>query len=168
MFRTMLIAVIASVAVMLAAGVAQARTTLVEVDAPGAAGAVELERLGLDVVHIGADAVEVQVHTAHDERRLRASGYDSRVLIADMDGHNRRARETEERREARGLASGLPTGRVSYRTLDEINAELRQLAVTHPRRVKLFQLPHRSLLGKRIWASRSATTSTPTPASPRS
>ena len=44
---------------------------------------MDVERLGLDVVHIGADAVEVRVHRAHDERRLRESGYDSRVLIAD-------------------------------------------------------------------------------------
>ena len=151
MFRIMLLAAIASVVVVLGASVAQADTSLVEVDAQGAAGAMELERLGLDVVHIGADAVEVQVHSAHDERRLRASGYDSRVLIADMDAHNRSAREAEERREASGLASALPTGRVSYRTLDEINAELRQLAATHPDRVKLFRLPHRSLLGKAVW-----------------
>jgi carboxypeptidase T len=151
MFRTLLIAVVAVVAVALGTGVAQARTSLVEVDAQGAAGAMELDRLGLDVVHIGADAVEVQLHSAHDERRLRASGYDSRVLIADMDRNNSRAREAEERREARGLASGLPTGRVSYRTLDEINAELRQLAAAHPDRVKLFRLPHRSLLGKSVW-----------------
>jgi carboxypeptidase T len=151
MFRTLLIAVVASVAVALGAGVAQAHTSLVEVDARGAAGAMELERLGLDVVQIGADAVEVQLHSAHDERRLRASGYDSRVLIADMDRHNRAAREAEERREALGLASGLPTGRVSYRTLDEINAELRQLAAAYPARVKLFRLPYRSLLGKPVW-----------------
>ena len=151
MFRSMLIAAIACVAVLLGAGVAQAETSLVEVDAQGAAGAMELERLGLDVVHIGPDAVEVQLHTAQDERRLRGSGYDSRVLIADMDGHNRRAREVEDRREARGLASGLPTGRVSYRTLGEINAELRHLAAAYPNRVKLFRLPYRSLLGKSVW-----------------
>ena len=85
---------------------------------------MKLDRLGLDVVHIGADAVEVQLHSARDERRLRASGYDARVLIANTDRHNNRARAAEARREASGLASALPTGRVSYRTLAEINAEL--------------------------------------------
>jgi hypothetical protein len=73
MFRTLLIAVVAIVATALGAGVAHARTSLVEVEARGAAGAMQLERLGLDVVHIGADAVEVQLHSAHDERALRAS-----------------------------------------------------------------------------------------------
>jgi carboxypeptidase T len=151
MFRTLLIAVVTAVAVALGAGAAQARTSLVAVDARGAAGGLQLERLGLDVVDIGADVVEVQLHSAHDERRLRASGYDSRVLIADMDRHNSGAREAEERREASGLASGLPTGRVSYRTLEEINAELHRLAAAYPDRVKLFRLPYRSLLGKTIW-----------------
>ena len=151
MLRTLLIAVVATVVVALGAGAAQARTSLVEVDARGAEGAMALDRLGLDVVHIGADAVEVQLNSAHDERRLQASGYDSRVLIADMDRHNSPAREAEERLEASGLASGLPTGRVSYRTLEEINAELRELAAAYPNRVKLFRLPYRSLLGKRVW-----------------
>jgi carboxypeptidase T len=151
MFRTLLIAVVAIVAVAVGAGVAQARTSLVEVDARGAAGAMELERLGLDVVHFDAEAVEVQLHSAHDERRLRASGYEARVLIADVDRHNSGAREAEQRREARGVASGLPTGRVAYRTLEEINSELRQLAAAHPDRVDLFRLPYRSLLGKPVW-----------------
>jgi carboxypeptidase T len=137
-------------AAALTAGVAQARNSLVEVDAGGAAGAMALEGLGLDVVHIGAGSVEVQLHTALDERALRESGYASRVLVEDMDALNRRAREAEERLEGRTV-SALPTGRVSYRTLDEINAELFQMAWRHRDRVKLFRLPYRSLLGKAIW-----------------
>jgi carboxypeptidase T len=151
MFRTLLIAALTSTAVALAAGSAQARTSLVEVDAPGARGAMELERRGLDVVYIGADTVEVQLHSARDERALSASRYDSRVLVADTAAANHRDRQAEQRREARGDASGLPTGRVSYRTLAEINAELRQLATTYRDRVKLFRLPEKSLLGKTIW-----------------
>jgi carboxypeptidase T len=135
---------------VLGAGVAQARTSLVEVDAGGAAGAMALEDLGLDVVKIGADSVEVQLHSALDERALRESGYGSRVLIEDMDTLNRGAREAEERLEGQAV-SALPTGRVSYRTLDEINAELFELASRYRDRVKLFRLPYRSLLGKTVW-----------------
>jgi hypothetical protein len=140
----------------LGAGAAEARTSLVEVDAAGAAGAIELERLGLDVVKIRADAVEVQLHSARDAAALERSGRASRVLIADLDALSRAEREAEDRREARRyaepqLASALPTGRVSYRTLDEINGELRALAARYPDRVKLFALPHRSLLGKTVW-----------------
>jgi carboxypeptidase T len=145
--------VLAIVLLALGAGTAQARTSLVEVDAAGAGGAMALEQLGLDVVRIGADSVEVQLHSAHDERALRASGYSSRVLIEDMDGMNRRAREAEERLEGK-VVSALPTGRVSYRTLGEINAELWQLAWRYPDRVKLFRLPYQSLLGRSIWGVR--------------
>lgn len=151
MFRSQLIVVVAGVVVALGAGVAEAKSSLVEVDARGAQGAMRLERLGLDVVHIGADAVEVQLHGAQDERRLDASGYESRVLIADTDRRNGRERAAEARSAAAGAESALPTGRVGYRTLDEINAELRRLAAEHPSRVKLFRLPNRSLLGKSVW-----------------
>jgi len=151
MARTLVIVAIATVCVAFGAGAAQARTSLVEVDAQGAAGAMELERPGHDVASIRAEAVHVQLHSSRDERRLRASGFESRVLITDMDRYNQDAREAEERRESLGLASGLPTGRVTYRTLDEINAELHRLAAWYPRRVKLFRLPYRSLLGKVVW-----------------
>jgi carboxypeptidase T len=150
MSRIAVVLTMALAVAVLAAGAAQARTSLVEVEAGGAAGAMALEEIGLDVVEIGADRVEVQLHSAGDERALRASGYRSRVLVADLDGLNRSARAAEERREGR-QSSGLPTGRVSYRTLDEINAELFQLAWRYRDRVKLFRLPYRSLLGKTIW-----------------
>jgi carboxypeptidase T len=151
MSRIWLAVTIALAACAFAAATAQARTSLVEVEPGGAAGAMALEGLGLDVVHIGADSVEVQLHSGLDERVLRESGYESRVLIEDMDAVNREAREAEERLERSSAVSGLPTGRVSYRTLDEINAELFQMAWRHRDRVKLFRLPYRSLLGKAIW-----------------
>lgn len=48
--------------------------------------------------------------------------------------------------------STLPTGRVTYRTLSETNNELERMAAANPRTVRLFALPHRSLLGQRVWA----------------
>lgn len=48
-------------------------------------------------------------------------------------------------------ASTLPSGRVSYRTMFEINNEMRYLAKTYPDRVTMFKLPHRSLLGASVW-----------------
>jgi hypothetical protein len=74
----------------------------------------------------------------------------------DMAGANdaRLAREeTAQNRVEAGVAplSGLPTGRVAYRTLTDINAELQQLATTYPDKVKLFTLNERSLLDKPIY-----------------
>ncbi len=48
-------------------------------------------------------------------------------------------------------ASSMPSGRVSYRTILEINNELRYLAQQYPDTVKLFRLPNRSLLGSPIY-----------------
>lgn len=48
--------------------------------------------------------------------------------------------------------SSLPTQRVTYRTLSETNYELERLAAAYPTKVIRFELPHRSLLGQRIWA----------------
>jgi carboxypeptidase T len=47
--------------------------------------------------------------------------------------------------------SPLPTGRTSYRTLAETNAELEKLAAANPGRVTRFELPNKSLLGTAIY-----------------
>lgn len=146
--------------VVLAGGASAARaagtTSLVEVDVPDAGAAARLDALGVDVARDTGPTVEVMLHSAQDARALAATGYPSRVLVADLGARNRRAREAEARAAARlrtdpETASELPSGRVSYRTLDEINAELEALAEAHPDRVKLFALPHRSLLGRTVW-----------------
>lgn len=49
-------------------------------------------------------------------------------------------------------SSPLPDGRVTYRTLPEVYSELEHIAKANPNRVKLFELPHKSLLGQRIYA----------------
>jgi carboxypeptidase T len=47
--------------------------------------------------------------------------------------------------------SPLPTGRVTYRTLVEVDNELQRIAQANPGRVKLFEMPHRSVLGQTIY-----------------
>ena len=76
--------------------------------------------------------------------------------MEDMDGANdaRLASEdAHQKRVEKGIAplSALPTGRVAYRDLATINAELQQLATTYPDKVKLFTLNKTSLLGKTIY-----------------
>jgi hypothetical protein len=47
--------------------------------------------------------------------------------------------------------SPLPDGRVTYRTLPEVNNELERIAKAYPDRVKRFALPHTSVLGQTIY-----------------
>ncbi|HEY2848869.1 MAG TPA: M14 family zinc carboxypeptidase [Gemmatimonadaceae bacterium] len=49
-------------------------------------------------------------------------------------------------------SSPLPDGRVTYRTLPEVDNELERIAKANPNRVRVFELPHRSLLGQPIYA----------------
>jgi carboxypeptidase T len=122
--------------------------------------------LGVDVMYLQDDSAEVLAHGARDVAALRRAGFAPRVLVEDVEAENRRARRAEERKaerleESPSLASPLPTGRVSYRTMDETNAELRELARRYPEHVTLFALRHRTLLGQRVFGihlSRDGTT----------
>ena len=141
---------------LLAPGVAQAKTTLVEVEAATPTMINRLEALGLDVTYESAARTEVMLHGSEDRQILARTGYRTKVLEDNLDGANdaQRAKEaTAQKRVAKGIAplSGLPTGRVAYRTLAEINTELQQLATTYPDKVKLFTLNRTSLTGKTIY-----------------
>ncbi|WP_246257729.1 M14 family zinc carboxypeptidase [Amycolatopsis anabasis] len=145
------------VAVLLASGVAAAaqpvadRVSIVKVRVADRAARDRLVALDLDLMDARAGSVNVMLHGAADETRLRGAGFLPEVLVADVTARNRAARAEEEGR-ARALAtSPLPTGRVSYRTLSETNNELERIARTYPGQVKRFRLPHRSLLGQEIW-----------------
>ncbi len=48
-------------------------------------------------------------------------------------------------------SSPLPDARVTYRTLPEVNNELERIAKANPNRVRLFELPHKSVLGQTIY-----------------
>jgi hypothetical protein len=137
---------------------AHAKTTLVEVESTNHAVINRLEALGLDVTYEGAKGTEVMLHGPEDQQILEDTGYATKLLDDDIDGENDGWLQSEaaqqkrlEKSKAIAPLSGLPTGRVAYRTLADVNAELQQLATTYPDRVKLFTLSKPSLLGKTIY-----------------
>src|SRR4051812_22449003 len=143
-------------ALLVTPAAAQAKTTLVRVESTDHAVINRLEALGLDVTYEGAKGTEVMLHGDEDQQILADTGYATEVLDDDIDGANDAwlaAEAAQEKKAEKGIAplSGLPTGRVSYRTLADVNAELQQLATTYPDRVKLFTLNKPSLLGKTIY-----------------
>jgi len=151
-----LVAGLAVATALLVPSAAQAKTTLVEVQETSHAVLYKLEALGLDVTYEGDDRTELMLHGPEDKQILADTGYGFKVLIEDMDGANDVYLDKEEDHQARaerGIAplSTLPTGRVAYRTLTDVNAELQQLATTYPDKVKLFTLSKPSLLGKTIY-----------------
>ena len=137
-------------------GIAQAKTSLVEVTSTAPAVLHQLEALGLDVTYEGDDRTELMLHGPEDRQILEDSGVAFKVLMEDMEGSNdaRLEREaTAQKRVEQGVAplSGLPTGRVAYRDLATINAEIQQIATANPTKVKLLTLNHPTLLGKPVY-----------------
>lgn len=131
------------------------KVKLVRVDVRTPFDRYKLGSLGLDTTDHPAPAhQDVVVHSAADERKLQQAGFSYQVRQGDLLGHDRANRLREKRaydrsrrpgaRASQAAATPLPSGRNSYRTLPEINDELRALATRYPRLVRLVELPLRS------------------------
>ena len=94
-----------------------------------------LDRAGLDVTHEqGRGWADVIVAGAAQQAILRLSGLPFAVRDGDLAKSYASARAADARLTARVGAAGsaLPSGRTTYRTYDEIQAELKQLVAQHP------------------------------------
>ena len=135
---------------------------LVRVVTADAAERERLESLGLDLADHGTARARFAIlHSAADERKLKASGLSFGVRIRDLTGHSRanlrrearaaRAARTARRKGRMAQAvSALPSGSTQYRTLANIQDELKDLAAANPSLVRLFELPRRSTEGRAI------------------
>ena len=84
-----------------------------------------------------------------DRARLLAAGVRHDITVPDLV-----ARDAALEREAAGAARTVapqPGERANYRTLDDYNADMRQLASENPTFVKLLTLPFKSLQGRTIY-----------------
>lgn len=159
--RVALISAVTSIALLglapaVTAGPAQAGDTafapqLVTVDTPTREDKRLLQSLGLDLTeHAGHDYVEVVLHNGVDRDLLDQAGLGYDVRISDL---NRREAENNEVNAAYAAAtvtSPLPSGRDSYRTLDDYNADISKLATSYPSIAKRITLPHKSLDGRTV------------------
>jgi Zinc carboxypeptidase len=125
--------------------VALARVTLT-----GPADVRRLLRSGLDVTHdAGVPSATVLVSGAGDRARLHATGLTWRTVTPDLAAADARSRLAGRRR-ARAAAATLPSGRSSYRTLDDYTSELRAIAEGHGAISRALTLPLASLEGRPI------------------
>ncbi len=138
------------------AGSAQAEDTafapqLVTVDTPTREDKRLLQSLGLDLTeHAGHDYVEVVLHTGADRDLLTGAGLPYDVRVADLTRREAENNEVNAAYAAATIASPLPSGRDSYRTLDDYNSDISRLAATRPSIAKEFTLPHKSLDGRTV------------------
>ncbi|GAA5128401.1 M14 family metallopeptidase [Haloechinothrix salitolerans] len=124
---------------------------LVTVDTPTRADKERLQRLGLDLTeHAGHDYVEVVLHSVEDVDALSAAGFTWDVRVPDMALRTAQVNQINDEYAASTAESPLPSGRTTYRTLADYNADMADLADMRPDIVKPFELPHKSLEGKTV------------------
>ena len=94
-----------------------------------------LDRAGLDITHEqGRGWADVIVAGVAQQAILRLSGLRFAVRDADLAKSyaSARAADAPPRPRAGAAGSALPSGRTTYRTYDEVQAELKQLVAQHP------------------------------------
>src|SRR5688500_14985390 len=127
------------------------RPQLVTVDTPSRADKQLLQTLGLDLTeHAGQDYVEVVLHTAEDVTALVGAGLSYDVRIPDLLAREAENNQVNAAYAASTVSSPLPSGRDTYRTLEDYDADMAALERNHPDLVELFSLPHPSLDGRTI------------------
>ncbi|GAA4125290.1 M14 family zinc carboxypeptidase [Knoellia locipacati] len=110
-----------------------------------------VDALGLDTTeHADEHGVDVVLHGAGDVARLRAAGKKWTVKVADLAAVERANAKKDKAYAASVASSQLPSGRTSYRTLADYNAEMAALARKYPTKVKPLTLANPSVLGKPI------------------
>ena len=130
------------------------KVQILRVATPGRAARNRLVRLGLDVSeHMGPGYLDVVAHDSGDRRTLKRAGFTWTVLVDDVEAAER-ARRAADKAYAAAKPGGsvLPSGRTTYRTLANIDAELTTLAATYPTQARTFNLNHPSLEGRTVRA----------------
>ena len=127
------------------------RISVVDVLVPKRADRARLQALGLDLTEHGdANSLEVLLHGRADARTLRRAGFRYTVRVADLAARTRRNHRLDVRHARAAAASGLPSGRDSYRRLPDYDLELKTLAMRYPSLARPVTLNHRSLLGRDV------------------
>ena len=125
---------------------------LVTVDTATRADKSRLQALGLDLTeHAGHDYIEVVLHTAADAEALRAAGFTYDVRIPDLLRREGEINRINQAFAATTLRTALPSGRDSYRTLADYNAEMKAMAANNPGLVKLLEMPEKTLDGRTVY-----------------
>ena len=127
------------------------RISVVDVIVPRRADRQRLQALGLDLTEHGdANSLQVLLHGRADARTLRRAGFRYEVRVADLAARTRRNHSRDRRHASATAASGLPSGRDSYRRLPDYDLEMKNLALQYPLLVRPVTLKHRSLLGRDV------------------
>jgi hypothetical protein len=128
-----------------------ATLSLVRVSTPTQARKTELANLGLDLTeHGGKDFVEVLLHGADDAATLRKHQFVFVTKVANVTKLDKTARARDSAFANRVHASALPSGRTTYRRLNDYTGEMKKLVAANPTLVKGITLPFKTFLGRSV------------------
>ncbi|HEX5916650.1 MAG TPA: M14 family metallopeptidase [Nocardioides sp.] len=126
-------------------------TQIVMVKAPTVDDRNKVIGLGLDVTeHADKRGIEVVLHDAEDAQTLRDAGFTWRVTVKDLEALTKKNRKADRAYAASVAASGLPSGRTSYRTYPDYLSDLDQLARDYPSLTRPLTLANKTVLGEDI------------------
>ena len=127
------------------------RVSLVRVLAPTRARRQLLADSGLDLAeHGGNGYLNVVLHGPADALWLRKKGFSYVNTITDVAARTLSDSLANRRYAARVRKSALPSGRTTYRRLDDYNQEMKDLAAKNPTIVKRLTLPLKTLTGRSV------------------
>lgn len=127
------------------------KTQIVHVKATTQAERSAVNALGLDTTeHADATGVDVVLHGRADVERLRKAGHTWTVKVPDLAATERANAAKDRSYAATTDESELPSGRTSYRHLDDYTTEMAALVKKYPDRVKPLTLANPTVLGKPI------------------
>jgi murein tripeptide amidase MpaA len=109
------------------------RISLESVPLSGPADRLRLEQLGVEVTDDadGASAT-VALYSDAERARLASAGFDTSTLIADVAAADRADRAAELEAAAAPGRSALPTGRETYRVMEDYTSEMKLLSEQRP------------------------------------
>lgn len=126
-------------------------TQIVMVKAPTVDDRNRVIGLGLDVTeHADKHGIEVVLHDAEDAQTLRDAGFTWRVTVKDLEALTKKNRKADRAYAASVAASGLPSGRTSYRTYADYLSDMEQLASDYPSLTRPLTLANKTVLGEDI------------------
>jgi hypothetical protein len=129
------------------------KASLVEVQVPDRAAMERLQALPVDVTHdVHAGRANVQVYGADELALLRREGFSFKVLVEDVAANARRERAQDRAYAARMGAKGspLPSSRTSYRTLEDVQGDIKKLVADNPSMVREVKLNGETFQGREI------------------
>jgi hypothetical protein len=132
-------------------GTATPTESLVEIPLASQADFSLLESLGLNLNEVpnGNNATAV-IAGAADAAKITSHGYRYRTLIPDLAKAEQGYRAREQAVAAADGPSALPSGRNGYRTIENIQADLKKIVADHPSLAKPVTLPKKTFQGRDI------------------